>query len=151
MTSTPTESFTAMKGGDVEAVGAHCQMEYCHVLDFLPFRCESCRGYVCATILPYMITYCHPTLPLILVCQHILPRPPHRTRPQMPQSRRVGTATRRPKCVHLAAAKAVPVQPRATMLREHVQDAHQHVAHARKPVLVVQSLLLPQAPHARGP
>jgi hypothetical protein len=21
-------------------------MEYCHVLDFLPFRCESCRGYM---------------------------------------------------------------------------------------------------------
>ncbi|KAH7382368.1 AN1 zinc finger protein-like protein [Phaeosphaeria sp. MPI-PUGE-AT-0046c] len=47
MTSAPSESFTAMKGGDVEAVGAHCQMEYCHVLDFLPFRCESCRGTYC--------------------------------------------------------------------------------------------------------
>ncbi|EAT78942.1 hypothetical protein HBH56_072000 [Parastagonospora nodorum] len=42
-----SESFTEMKGGDVEAVGAHCQMEYCHVLDFLPFRCESCRGTYC--------------------------------------------------------------------------------------------------------
>jgi hypothetical protein len=45
MTSTPVESYTEMKGGDVEAVGAHCQMEYCHVLDFLPFRCQSCKGY----------------------------------------------------------------------------------------------------------
>jgi hypothetical protein len=32
--------------GDVEAVGAHCQMEYCHILDFLPFKCQSCKGYV---------------------------------------------------------------------------------------------------------
>ncbi|KAF1913444.1 hypothetical protein BDU57DRAFT_522345 [Ampelomyces quisqualis] len=47
MTSTPIESYTEMKGGDVEAVGSHCQMEYCHVLDFLPFRCESCRGTYC--------------------------------------------------------------------------------------------------------
>lgn len=38
-------SYTEMKG-DVEAIGSHCQMAYCHVLDFLPFRCESCRGYV---------------------------------------------------------------------------------------------------------
>ena len=40
-----SESFTAMQG-DVEAVGAHCQMEYCHILDFLPFKCQSCKGYV---------------------------------------------------------------------------------------------------------
>ncbi|KAH7062980.1 hypothetical protein BKA63DRAFT_189946 [Paraphoma chrysanthemicola] len=46
MASTPVESYTEMKG-DVEAVGSHCQMEYCHVLDFLPFRCESCRGTYC--------------------------------------------------------------------------------------------------------
>jgi hypothetical protein len=45
MASTPDESFTVMEGRDLEAIGAHCQMEYCHVLDFLPFRCESCRGY----------------------------------------------------------------------------------------------------------
>lgn len=43
--STPAQSFTEMKS-DVEAIGAHCQMPYCHVLDFLPFRCESCKGYV---------------------------------------------------------------------------------------------------------
>ncbi|KAF2824098.1 AN1 zinc finger protein-like protein [Ophiobolus disseminans] len=46
MASQEAESYTIMKG-DVEAVGAHCQMEYCHVLDFLPFRCESCRGTYC--------------------------------------------------------------------------------------------------------
>ena len=53
MASTPpnsvppnAQSFTDMKG-DVESIGAHCQMPYCHVLDFLPFRCESCRGTYC--------------------------------------------------------------------------------------------------------
>ncbi|KAF2636823.1 AN1 zinc finger protein-like protein [Massarina eburnea CBS 473.64] len=57
MTSTPpdTESYTDMKG-DVEAIGSHCQMEYCHVLDFLPFRCESCRGTYC---LDHRTEYAH--------------------------------------------------------------------------------------------
>ncbi|KAI9828473.1 MAG: hypothetical protein M1826_006010 [Phylliscum demangeonii] len=32
---------------EVEAIGAHCQTAYCHRLDFLPFRCESCRGTFC--------------------------------------------------------------------------------------------------------
>lgn len=36
-----------MDGGDVEAIGAHCQYTYCHQLDFLPFRCESCKGTFC--------------------------------------------------------------------------------------------------------
>lgn len=44
-----TQTYTEMKGGDVEALGAHCQLEYCHVLDFLPFRCESCKGYETAS------------------------------------------------------------------------------------------------------
>jgi hypothetical protein len=43
--TTTTASYTDMKG-DVEAIGSHCQMAYCHVLDFLPFRCESCKGFV---------------------------------------------------------------------------------------------------------
>ncbi|KAF2748806.1 hypothetical protein M011DRAFT_466572, partial [Sporormia fimetaria CBS 119925] len=42
----PNHSYTEMKG-DVEAIGAHCQMEYCHVLDFLPFKCQSCEGTFC--------------------------------------------------------------------------------------------------------
>ena len=42
-----SESYTAMAVGDVEAIGAHCQLEYCHQLDFLPFRCESCHGKFC--------------------------------------------------------------------------------------------------------
>ena len=40
------QTFTTMDK-DVEAIGAHCQYSYCNVLDFLPFRCESCRGTYC--------------------------------------------------------------------------------------------------------
>lgn len=40
-------SYSAMSVGDVEAIGAHCQMPFCRQLDFLPFRCESCRGSYC--------------------------------------------------------------------------------------------------------
>ena len=36
-----------MDGKDVEAIGAHCQYAYCNQLDFLPFRCESCKGTYC--------------------------------------------------------------------------------------------------------
>lgn len=32
---------------DVEAIGAHCQYTFCNQLDFLPFRCESCRATYC--------------------------------------------------------------------------------------------------------
>ncbi|KAI9844819.1 MAG: hypothetical protein M1837_005237 [Sclerophora amabilis] len=41
------QSFTTMDKGDVEAIGAHCQFSYCHQLDFLPFKCESCKGTFC--------------------------------------------------------------------------------------------------------
>lgn len=40
-------SYSKMAVGDVEAIGAHCQMAFCHQLDFLPFRCESCKGTFC--------------------------------------------------------------------------------------------------------
>jgi len=43
----PDESFTMLATSDVEAIGAHCQMPYCHQLDFLPFRCESCHSTYC--------------------------------------------------------------------------------------------------------
>ncbi|KAI9893234.1 MAG: hypothetical protein M1814_000361 [Vezdaea aestivalis] len=33
--------------GDVEAIGAHCKFAYCNQLDFLPFRCESCKDTFC--------------------------------------------------------------------------------------------------------
>ncbi|EME79558.1 uncharacterized protein MYCFIDRAFT_71172 [Pseudocercospora fijiensis CIRAD86] len=41
------ESYSSMSVGDVEAIGAHCQMPFCRQLDFLPFRCESCKGKFC--------------------------------------------------------------------------------------------------------
>ncbi|KAK7521412.1 AN1 zinc finger protein [Phyllosticta citriasiana] len=41
------QSYTTMSVGDVEAIGAHCQMAFCHQLDFLPFKCESCKGTFC--------------------------------------------------------------------------------------------------------
>ncbi|KAL4892338.1 hypothetical protein BDV59DRAFT_202840 [Aspergillus ambiguus] len=41
------ETFTQMADKDLESIGRHCQFEYCHQLDFLPFRCESCRGTFC--------------------------------------------------------------------------------------------------------
>ena len=42
-----TESYTKMSVGEVEAIGAHCQMTFCRQLDFLPFKCESCHGSFC--------------------------------------------------------------------------------------------------------
>lgn len=45
-TTAPEASYTAMDK-DVEAIGAHCEFAYCHQLDFLPFRCESCRHKFC--------------------------------------------------------------------------------------------------------
>ncbi|MCJ1253763.1 hypothetical protein MMC24_001576 [Lignoscripta atroalba] len=41
-----SQSFTTMDN-DLEAIGAHCQYTYCNQLDFLPFRCESCKGTYC--------------------------------------------------------------------------------------------------------
>ena len=42
------ETFTAMHDSDdVDAIGAHCQFPYCHQLDFLPFRCDSCGHTFC--------------------------------------------------------------------------------------------------------
>ena len=32
---------------DLDAIGAHCHYEYCNQLDFLPFRCESCKQTYC--------------------------------------------------------------------------------------------------------
>ncbi|KAJ5473312.1 hypothetical protein N7475_002878 [Penicillium sp. IBT 31633x] len=43
----PAESFTQMADTDLEALGRHCQYEYCGQLDFLPFRCESCHSTYC--------------------------------------------------------------------------------------------------------
>ncbi|KAI6843491.1 AN1 zinc finger protein [Hortaea werneckii] len=40
-------SSSDMATADVEAIGAHCQHPYCHQLDFLPFKCDSCKGTYC--------------------------------------------------------------------------------------------------------
>ena len=40
------QTFTTMDK-DLEAIGSHCQYTYCNQLDFLPFRCESCKGTYC--------------------------------------------------------------------------------------------------------
>ncbi|RAH82919.1 hypothetical protein BO86DRAFT_310647 [Aspergillus japonicus CBS 114.51] len=32
---------------DLDSIGHHCDLAYCHQLDFLPFRCASCRGVYC--------------------------------------------------------------------------------------------------------
>lgn len=45
--SDPNETFTQMADTDLEALGRHCQYEYCGQLDFLPFRCESCHSTYC--------------------------------------------------------------------------------------------------------
>ncbi|KAL9618630.1 MAG: hypothetical protein Q9160_006671 [Pyrenula sp. 1 TL-2023] len=51
--SSQLESFAPMTevlgapGADLDALGAHCQLSYCHVLDFLPFKCLSCEGTFC--------------------------------------------------------------------------------------------------------
>ena len=46
-TDTPEPSYTMLQVGDVEAIGAHCQMPFCRQLDFLPFRCDSCHSTYC--------------------------------------------------------------------------------------------------------
>jgi len=43
----PEPSYTMIENRDVEAIGAHCQYDYCHQLDFLPFRCDSCKHTFC--------------------------------------------------------------------------------------------------------
>ena len=40
------QTFTTMDK-DLDAIGSHCQYTYCNQLDFLPFRCESCKGTFC--------------------------------------------------------------------------------------------------------
>ncbi|KAL4993480.1 hypothetical protein BDV10DRAFT_179052 [Aspergillus recurvatus] len=42
-----SESFTQLADEDLESIGRHCEYSYCNQLDFLPFRCMSCRGTFC--------------------------------------------------------------------------------------------------------
>ena len=43
------QSFTTMDrtDKDLDSIGAHCHYTYCNQLDFLPFRCESCKHTYC--------------------------------------------------------------------------------------------------------
>ena len=45
--SPPPQTFTHLPEEDLESIGRHCQYEFCGQLDFLPFRCESCRSTFC--------------------------------------------------------------------------------------------------------
>ncbi|OXV08399.1 hypothetical protein Egran_03838 [Elaphomyces granulatus] len=45
--SQDSESFTQMADQDLDSIGRNCQYEFCRQLDFLPFRCESCKGTFC--------------------------------------------------------------------------------------------------------
>lgn len=40
-------TFSKMDEKDPTLIGSHCQYTYCNQLDFLPFRCESCRNTFC--------------------------------------------------------------------------------------------------------
>ena len=46
-TASIESSYTVMDPVDLDALGAHCQLSYCHQLDFLPFRCDSCHHTFC--------------------------------------------------------------------------------------------------------
>lgn len=46
-TPPPAESYTMLPDSDLEAIGSHCHYTYCNQLDFLPFRCESCKHTYC--------------------------------------------------------------------------------------------------------
>lgn len=43
----PEDSYVKMDEKDPTLIGVHCQYPYCNKLDFLPFRCESCRSVFC--------------------------------------------------------------------------------------------------------
>lgn len=49
-------SYTKMSQGDVEAIGAHCAMEYCHVLDLLPSNAFPARKCTVSTTGPRLPT-----------------------------------------------------------------------------------------------
>ena len=46
----PNETYTMLTqthSADLDSIGAHCQSPFCHQLDFLPFRCDSCHSTFC--------------------------------------------------------------------------------------------------------
>ncbi|PYI12061.1 hypothetical protein BO78DRAFT_357555 [Aspergillus sclerotiicarbonarius CBS 121057] len=42
-----SQSYTQLPDTDLDSIGRHCQLSYCNQLDFLPFRCSSCKGTFC--------------------------------------------------------------------------------------------------------
>ncbi|PWY64769.1 hypothetical protein BO70DRAFT_366918 [Aspergillus heteromorphus CBS 117.55] len=49
-TSTPQKDAsppTEPPETDLDSIGRHCALPYCNVLDFLPFRCSSCKATFC--------------------------------------------------------------------------------------------------------
>jgi predicted nucleic acid binding AN1-type Zn finger protein len=46
VTAESLPSYTKMEG-DLETIGAHCQLEYCGTMDFLPYKCLSCYKTFC--------------------------------------------------------------------------------------------------------
>ncbi|PYH81461.1 hypothetical protein BO82DRAFT_336278 [Aspergillus uvarum CBS 121591] len=45
--TSPSGNAREMPETDLDSIGHHCDLAYCHQLDFLPFRCASCRGVYC--------------------------------------------------------------------------------------------------------
>ncbi|RAL13660.1 AN1-type zinc finger protein [Aspergillus homomorphus CBS 101889] len=45
--NSPEQSYTQLPDTDLDSIGHHCDLSYCHQLDFLPFRCSSCKGTFC--------------------------------------------------------------------------------------------------------
>ncbi|PYH97449.1 hypothetical protein BO71DRAFT_373226 [Aspergillus ellipticus CBS 707.79] len=41
------QSHTTLPDADLDSIGRHCDLPYCNQLDFLPFRCSSCKRTFC--------------------------------------------------------------------------------------------------------
>ena len=46
-TKSEIQTENAAPEHDLESIGHHCEYEYCHRLDFLPFKCDSCKQTFC--------------------------------------------------------------------------------------------------------
>ncbi|PWY77952.1 hypothetical protein BO83DRAFT_357429 [Aspergillus eucalypticola CBS 122712] len=43
----PNQNTSSATDADLDAIGSHCSLPTCNQLDFLPFRCPSCKGTYC--------------------------------------------------------------------------------------------------------
>lgn len=48
--ATQAERDEILRNADIPGIGSHCDVETCKQLDFLPFDCESCKGYVSRSV-----------------------------------------------------------------------------------------------------